>query len=224
MAPGIGDAGHNISPPLDEQLILELEGRVEVLELLALLPGRLLCRKTVPLDEDVPNSPTKLGAQDAVGRWKQTTILHRRKGRRRRRRWIPLVRLEEADMEDVVQAGALRKLELVGHRPDALPHLEGPGAARPKLALGAWLQGLGGAMEKTQPHPIPNRELQLTMGGVIVLLGDLLRLEESLADLSQHLITITEEVVDGVDPSQHCPVRQQWWRRAPVDHLERSGA
>jgi len=145
MAPGIGDAGHNISPPLDEQLVLELEGRVEVLELLALLPGRLLCKKTVPLDEDVPNSPTKLGAQDPVGRWKQATILHRRKGWRRRR-WIPLVRLEEADMEDVVQAGALRKLESVGHRPDALRHLEGTGEARPKLALGARLQGLGGAM------------------------------------------------------------------------------
>ena len=127
-------------------------------------------------------------------------------------------------MEDVVQESALPKLESVGHRPDALQHLEGPGKARPKLALGSRHQGLGGAMEKTQPHPIPNRELQLTMGGVIVLLGDLLRLEKSLADLGQHLVTITEEAVDGVGPGRPSPVRQQGWRRALVDHLEWSGA
>jgi hypothetical protein len=57
-------------PPLDEQLVLELEGGVEVLKLLEQLPSRLLCRKIVPLDEDMPNNPAKLGAQNAVGRWK----------------------------------------------------------------------------------------------------------------------------------------------------------
>ena len=69
-APAIGDAGHNISPPLDEQLVLELEGGVEVLELLELLPHSLLCRQTVPLDEDVPNTPAKLGVQGTVRHWK----------------------------------------------------------------------------------------------------------------------------------------------------------
>ena len=103
-------------------------------------------------------------------------------------------------MEDVMQASARRELESVRHRPDALQHLKGPGKAGAKLALGARLQGLGGAMEKTQPHPITHRELQLAMGGVVVLLGDLLRLEKSLADLGQHLVTITEEAVDGVGP------------------------
>jgi len=58
------------SPPLDEQLVLELEGRVEVLELLELLPRSLLCRQTVPLDEDIPNTPAKLGVQGTVRHWK----------------------------------------------------------------------------------------------------------------------------------------------------------
>jgi len=62
-------------------------------------------------------------------------------------------------MEDVVQASALRKLEPVGYRPDTLQHLEMPGEARPQLALGPWLQGLGGAVEQTQPHPISHHEL-----------------------------------------------------------------
>ena len=44
---------------LDEQLVLELEGWVEVLKLLELLPRSVLCWKAVSLDEVLPNTPAK---------------------------------------------------------------------------------------------------------------------------------------------------------------------
>ena len=80
-------------------------------------------------------------------------------------------------MEDVMQASARRELESVRHRPDALQHLKGPGKAGAKLALGARLLGQGRPVKKTQPHPIAHRELQITVRGIVVLRGELLRLE-----------------------------------------------
>ena len=41
-APGIGDTGHNISPPLSKQLVLELEVGLEILELLEQLPSSVV--------------------------------------------------------------------------------------------------------------------------------------------------------------------------------------
>jgi hypothetical protein len=79
-------------------------------------------------------------------------------------------------MEHVVQASTLRQLQTIGHLPDALQDLERPCIARPKLALGARLEGLGGAVEEAQPHPITHRELHVPMTYVVVLLGELLGL------------------------------------------------
>jgi hypothetical protein len=62
-APGILHTGHNISPHLDKQLVLELKVRVEVLELLEPLLGGFLNRHAVPLDENVPDITSKLGTQ-----------------------------------------------------------------------------------------------------------------------------------------------------------------
>jgi hypothetical protein len=64
--PGILHTVHNISPCLDKQLVLELKVRVEVLELLEPLPGGFLNRHSMPLDENVPDITSKLGAQDVL--------------------------------------------------------------------------------------------------------------------------------------------------------------
>ena len=85
-------------------------------------------------------------------------------------------------MEDVMQAHPLRQLESVGHRPNTLQHLKRTGESRSELALGARLQGLRQPMQQTQPHPVSHRELQFTVRGIVVLLGELLRLKEPLAD------------------------------------------
>jgi hypothetical protein len=45
-------------------------------------------------------------------------------------------------------------------------------------------------VEQTQPHPVPNNELQGTMVGVIVFLGQLLSLKKALANLSQDVVVV----------------------------------
>ena len=46
-------------------------------------------------------------------------------------------------------------------------------------------------MEQTQPHPISHNILQIVVGSVIVLLGQLLSLEKTLVDFSKNFISIT---------------------------------
>ena len=70
-------AGHNISPCLRKQLVLELHIWVESLEVVQGLPGGVVLRKALPLDEDVPRAVTQLCAQDLRRGWQQSPVLNR---------------------------------------------------------------------------------------------------------------------------------------------------
>ena len=59
-SPGVLDAGHNISPRLLKQLVLELEVGVEGAELVDGLPCRILFWKTMPLDQHLPGVTASL--------------------------------------------------------------------------------------------------------------------------------------------------------------------
>ena len=75
-------------------------------------------------------------------------------------------------------------------------------------------------MEKTQPHPITHRELCLTMMIVVVVLGQLLGLKETLTNLSKHLVTSADEVTRNLRPSClriHRKYRRGW---STIDHLK----
>ena len=85
-------------------------------------------------------------------------------------------RLEDADVEDVVNAGAVRKLKAVGDVADAFQHLERPGIARAQLPTRPGSQGLSGAVEEPQPDPRADVELQGSMMCIVVALGVGLRL------------------------------------------------
>ena len=67
LVPMVMDADHNIPPCLEKQLVLQLKLRVEVLELRQRLPRSVLRRQAEPLDQDVPNISTLLGAKNS--RW-----------------------------------------------------------------------------------------------------------------------------------------------------------
>jgi hypothetical protein len=51
-------------------------------------------------------------------------------------------------------------------------------------------------MKQAQPDPVTDSKLQVTVGGIVVLLGQLLRLKKALSDLSEHFIPAVEEHVD----------------------------
>ena len=80
-------------------------------------------------------------------------------------------------MEYVVNAGALRQLEAIGHRAHAVQHLIRPGVLGAELPASPGHQGLSWTMKQPQPHPVPNSELQSPMMHVIVPASVLLRLK-----------------------------------------------
>ena len=87
-----------------------------------------------------------------------------------------------------MDAGTGRKLKAVGNLSDALQHGKWPGVARTQLALCARVKGLRGAVKEAQPHLVAHCEHRLAVVGVVVVLGQLLSLEKSLAHLRTHLI------------------------------------
>ena len=65
-APLILDAGHNISPRVDKQLVLELYIGVEGFEVIESFPCRSISRKAVPLDQQLPMAAAQLSAHDLL--------------------------------------------------------------------------------------------------------------------------------------------------------------
>ena len=68
-------ADHNITPPLDEQLILELEGGELCAKIFKQLPCGLCFRKACPLDEDMPIATMKLSPQSTLRLLEATTMV-----------------------------------------------------------------------------------------------------------------------------------------------------
>ena len=86
----------------------------------------------------MPDAPAKLGAEYAVRGWQQPAILYWR------HRWwshrtVSFERLEQPNMEDVMETGALWQTKAIRHRANVLQHLEGAGIAWAELAGGAGL-------------------------------------------------------------------------------------
>jgi hypothetical protein len=87
----VDQAGHDISPCLRKQLVLELEVGVLALEIRQGLPCRLLTGQPLPLNKDVPLAAPLLSLESDVWRWKEPAVKH------------TAVTLQESHMEDVVE-------------------------------------------------------------------------------------------------------------------------
>jgi hypothetical protein len=68
------DTGHNISPRLRKQLVLELEVGVEAFEVIEELPGSFFLGQDMPLDKDLPDAPPELSTEGALGSRKKPSI------------------------------------------------------------------------------------------------------------------------------------------------------
>jgi hypothetical protein len=155
------------------------------------LPGRIFIGKPMPADEDLPFAASLLSTQGTVRPGKKTPIQHRREGARSCRR-VTTIGLQQAHMKHIVKTRPLRKLQHVRHLPDTLEDTEWSSIMWPKLALGARVQELGGAVKEAEPHPIASSKLQITMAGVVVPLGQLMSLKQTLAEFRQDLIPRTQ--------------------------------
>jgi len=130
------DAGHNISPRLRKQLVLELEVGVEGAELVDDLPSRVLFRKALPLDEYLPDASTLMRTEH-LSRSRQPTVQGRSESAWGSR-WISAVALKQPHVVHIMKTGTLWKLKTIRHATDVFQDTERPGIARAKFALGAW--------------------------------------------------------------------------------------
>jgi hypothetical protein len=101
--PNIRDVGHNISPRLLKQLVLELKLGVCQSEILQELQCCIFIPKSVPLDKDLADIASFACVESSFGRQKYTSVLDQ--WQCTRRHWgITTVGLQQAHMEDVVKA------------------------------------------------------------------------------------------------------------------------
>ena len=103
--PSKGYAGHSISPRLLKQLVLKLKGGVVTAEIFELLPSSVLLRKPTPLDPHVTYATPLLCLEPLLRLRKDAPVKYGRK-HAWGNRWVAAVRLQQPDMEDVVNAGA----------------------------------------------------------------------------------------------------------------------
>jgi hypothetical protein len=84
---------------------------------------------------------------------------------------------------------------MIGHRAEPFGDLERTRIAWPKLSLSAGVKGSCRLVEQAQPHPLAHLELLIAMAGIVVLLGDLLSLQQSLADLLKDLVPARQQCI-----------------------------
>lgn len=128
--------------------------------------------------------------------------------------------LQECRMEDIMDTSLGWQTRAVRYCTNALYDME--------RSIEPWRQpGLGGggdpgcrALVKTQPHPLADVELQITMKLVVGSLHDILHQQQMLPNFSKELITVLQLLVDRDNPRQPRLVGHQGWWSMAVDHLE----
>ena len=128
--------------------------------------------------------------------------------------------LQQADVEDIMEARAVRQLDAISDAADALQHAEGPSPARPQFVLGTRVQRLRRAVKEAQLDPRSHVELHLPVVGVIVLLRKLPSLNKALMDLSQHLVTAAKKSIRSLSTCCPQPIWQDGRRGTAVHNLE----
>ena len=102
-------AGHNISPRLRKQLVLELKVWIGSLEVVDAFPCSILLSQPEPFNQYTPDTSVLLRPQCSIRGWQNAAVLRRGQHIGRRRR-IAAMLLQQADVEDIMEARAIRQL------------------------------------------------------------------------------------------------------------------
>ena len=128
------------SPPVEEQLVPELELRKLGTERLHILPCRRRCRLTLPLDENLCDSARQPETHRTCWSWGNGAVVKNRQGRWSIW-WLPLKLLEQPYVENIMKTGALRKSKADSDIIDQLDDAIGPEETRLELAGDRLWQG-----------------------------------------------------------------------------------
>jgi len=122
-------------PPLDEQLILELEGWKPVMKGVQVFPYSRCSRFTFPLDEHLVDPLGQASVHCEFRLRLHRTVVH---GWERWQSiwWVAHPLLQEADVEDIMELGTRRSGEADSHVVDELRDAVGPEEAWLQLPFG----------------------------------------------------------------------------------------
>lgn len=109
-------------------------------------------------------------------------------------RWLTNKRLDEDDLEDIVDPGTGRQGQTIGQGVNPVQHPERPVEAwhLPSRFVG---DGCSEALMETKPHPVAHCELHETMLGVVLHLDELLRVKE------MERLPVLQLVIQRLNPS-----------------------
>jgi hypothetical protein len=180
---------HNTSTLPRKQLVLELELRVSLLELVELLPCGISCRTPFLLDQQLPGAAVESCLDDLGRDGKNTTVANGRQ--RNHLSWrVADVLLEEHHMEDTVNAGAWWQSETIGDVSHPVQHLVGTVEVRRQLAGGLVGDGCCQALVETRPHPVSHSELSEPVAAIVLGLHQFLGVKEAIFDLLQERVSV----------------------------------
>lgn len=110
----------------------------------------------------------------------------------------PPERLQNPDVEHIMNACPFWHRQAVGNVADPLSDLERSGETWTQLAPLAQKQRLDRSKKNAQPHQVTHRKLKLAMVTVIVALRILLCLEKTFTDVREERIPVLEQRIHGV--------------------------
>jgi hypothetical protein len=108
-----------------------------------------------------------------------------------------VILFQQADVEDIVERGSRRQLELIGYVTDASEYLERLEEARAELVAPLNEERRDRAMQEAQPDPIADLKFDVAMLAVVVQLVVLLRLLQPVANFHQELVSGGQLLMHG---------------------------
>jgi hypothetical protein len=116
---------HITSPPLDNKLVRELEGRIELFELREFYPGGIGSCLTGPSDQNFSASTGQSALDYVLGLETDAIVLEWRQGARLWR-FFTTILLEQPDMKNIMEAYTRRQLQPVCHIAYTIDNFECP--------------------------------------------------------------------------------------------------
>jgi hypothetical protein len=219
-APGVRAPDHDISPPVQDQLVLELEIRVLGAERLDVLPGRGSCRLALPLHKNLVHPAGQAETHSAFGLRSNRAMMQ---GRQRRwiRRGCPLELLEQPHVKHVVDAGAGQQGKADSDFIDELGDAVRPKETRLELASDSLGKRSSRALSKAKERPVSHLVRDVAVRLVVVQLLRRLSLVQPVADVSQELRALLHALGDRSHRCVPRLIRSDGRRIVPVDDAER---
>jgi hypothetical protein len=211
---------HDISPAVEDQLVLELESWEASAEVVEVLPTGRGGRLALPLDQHLAHTARHPGSGDLVRRRHHCAMMNwwQRWGRGWRRAYELL---EDVDVENIMEAGTDRELQPNSNVVDDLLDAVRTNEARLKLAGRGTGQGRHCSLHEAEECPIADLVVHQPMVLVVHTLLDRLHLFEVIANIIEECSAFLHPLSKNSHARLAGLIRADGRRVAAIDHEQR---